>query len=105
MSLATYMKSLQNWVWYDFTSTNLDKVPQTPGVYCLGNKNGIIYIGSSKDLRDRLMDHYYSNDPCIQKARQFAIEPCANYVQEERSRLRRYLIKHGRLPDCNDVIP
>jgi len=51
------------------------------------------------------MDHYYSNDLCIQQARQFAIEPCTNYIQMERQRLQNYLAEHGWLPDCNDVIP
>nr|MBC8361655.1 GIY-YIG nuclease family protein [Candidatus Desulfatibia profunda] len=82
----------------------MNRVPQTSGVYCLGVNSSIIYIGSSNNLHERLTDHYYSNDSCIQQAKQFAIEPCSNYREREKQRLRDYLARHGRLPVCNDQI-
>lgn len=95
---------LKNWTWYDFTSSNLNLIPQISGVYCLGVNNQIIYIGSSVNLKERLTDHYYSSDPCIQQARQFAIEPCSNFREREQTRLREHLAHHGKLPACNDRI-
>ena len=91
--------------WYVLSLSNLELVPETSGVYWLGVDNNIIYIGSSINLQDRLIAHYNTSDPCLSKARQFAIEPCSNYVERERELLNAYLQTHGRLPDCNDRIP
>ncbi len=97
--------NLKTWTWNSFTQNNLNLVPNESGVYCLGVNDEIIYIGSSNNLHDRLTNHYHSTDPCISRARQFAIEPCTNYLQLERQRLQNWLAEHGLLPDCNDVIP
>jgi len=97
-------KTLETWTWYNFTMGNLNLVPQTSGVYCLGVNSKIIYIGSSNNLNERLKDHYYSNDSCIRQAKQFAIEPCNNFREREKQRLREYLARHGKLPACNDKI-
>ena len=103
--MLQYAKTtLKTWTWYSFTLSNLELVPQTSGVYCLGVSNDIIYIGSSGNLRERLTDHYYTDDPCIKQASQFAIEPCTNYREIERQRLLEYQRRHGRLPRCNDRI-
>lgn len=99
------LTGLKTWTWYDFTLSNINLVPTDSGVYCLGVNNEIIYIGSSGNLNVRLRDHYYSTDPCISRATQFAIEICTNYLEKERQRLRNYLAEHERLPDCNDMIP
>jgi hypothetical protein len=101
----TLLNRLDTWKWYSFSPGNLNLVPLSSGVYSLGVNSNIIYIGSSSNLRDRLSDHYNSTDYCISRARQFAIEPCTNYLQLERQRLQNYLADHGRLPDCNDMIP
>jgi excinuclease UvrABC nuclease subunit len=97
--------SLRQRTWYDFTSSNLESVPNSPGVYWLGKSNQIIYIGSSVDLNDRLHDHYYSDDAYIRKATQFAIEECSNYRERERQLLLAFHQQHGRLPECNDRLP
>ncbi len=98
------VSELKTWTWYPFTQANLDRVPQTPGVYCLGVNDDIIYIGSSKNLHERLTDHYYTTDLCIKKATQLAIEPCSNYREREQSLLEWFRSKYGRLPKCNDRI-
>lgn len=91
--------------WYPFNQSNLGLVPEESGVYWLGVDNAIIYIGSAIDLRQRLTDHYHTSDPCISRARQFAIEPCSNYRERERQLLQAYRNEHGRLPECNDYLP
>ena len=102
--MLQYTNALKTWTWYPFNQSNLASVPQASGVYALGINDNIIYIGSSVNLHDRLTSHYHTDDPCIARARQFAIEPCSNYREIERQRLRKYLSEHRRLPDCNDVI-
>jgi hypothetical protein len=98
-------KALGLRTWYPFNRTNIELVPDTSGVYWLGVDNNIIYIGSSRSLPDLLLEHYYTNDPSFGRARQCAIEPCINYVERERELLRAYLKTHGRLPECNELIP
>ena len=90
------LKSIKTWTWYPFTLANLGLVPQTSGVYCLGVNDNIIYVGSSKNLRERLNEHYYTTDPCIKKATQFAIEPCSNYKEREHELLVWFRSKYGR---------
>ena len=94
--------SLDTWTWYSFTRENLLRVPNVAGVYCLGIGNDIIYIGCSSDLFERLKDHFYTDDPCIAQANQFAIYPCSDYMAEEHQRLLWHLRTYGRLPKCND---
>jgi excinuclease UvrABC nuclease subunit len=99
------LRKLNPRIWYTFTLSNLELVPDDSGVYWLGVNNEIIYIGSSANLNERLTDHYYTSNPCISKARQFAIEICSNYRERERELLQAYLNQYGRLPECNNRIP
>ena len=91
--------------WYAFTPFYLDFVPETSGTYWLGGNNTVIYIGRSTNIRDRLTEHHNTNDPCIRKASQFAIEPCFNYREHEAELLQAFLRQHSRRPTCNIRIP
>ena len=99
--LSTALKSV---TWYSFTSGNLANVPIASGVYWLGVNSRVIYIGSASNLNERLRAHYNTNDSCIRKASQFAIDTYSNYTERERQLLQAYRQKHGRLPECNDRI-
>ena len=99
--VSTALKSV---TWYPFTPSNLAHVPTASGVYWLGVNDRVIYIGNASNLNQRLRDHYNTNDPCIRKATQFAIDMCSNYRERERQLLQAYRLKHGRLPECNDQI-
>jgi len=47
--------------WRKFTRGNLEKLPEKEGAYELGNaKKSIIYVGSSNNLRRRLITHLIS---------------------------------------------
>jgi predicted GIY-YIG superfamily endonuclease len=105
MLQTSTLTQLKTWTWYSLDTNNLNNVPQTGGVYCLGVGDQIIYIGSSSNLNERLWTHYRSTDQCISRAKQFAIEPCSNYRERERQRLVNYQAENGRLPACNSVIP
>ena len=96
-------RKLDSRTWYEFSLTNLELVPGASGVYWLGVNNNTIYIGSAANLNERLTSHYYTSDPCISRARQFAIELCLNY--RERELLQAFLNQYGKLPDCNERIP
>ena len=98
------LNAIKTWTWYPFTLANLNLVPQTSGVYCLGINDAIIYIGSSHNLDERLRDHYYTTDLCIKRAKQLAVEPCSNYRDKERELLEWFRSTYGRLPLCNDRI-
>lgn len=44
-----------------FKFSNKDKInqlPRTPGVYCFGDKRGILYIGKASNLRERVKNHF-----------------------------------------------
>lgn len=48
-----------------WNQVSMNVIPEVPGVYVLRNfpsPSGIIYIGSSKNLRDRLQKHLTSGD-------------------------------------------
>ena len=39
-------------------AVNLEKVPNTPGVYKFFSKHEIIYIGKAKDLKKRVSSYF-----------------------------------------------
>lgn len=55
MLQTSTLNQLKTWTWYSLDTNNLNNVPQTGGVYCLGAGDQIIYIGSSSDLNERLL--------------------------------------------------
>jgi DNA polymerase-3 subunit epsilon len=49
---------------------DINEIPRTPGVYLMKNRNGkIIYIGKSKNLRDRVSSYFRMNSYEIDKNR------------------------------------
>ena len=49
--------------WSTATPTNLDKVPEKPGVYELHSFGELVYIGQAKNLRRRLGTHFRERSP------------------------------------------
>lgn len=91
--------------WSKFTYQNLDRVDWIYGVYELGDRyKEIIYIGQGI-LRDRLLAHLRSEDPCFKKARYFRVEKTGGKFrakQRERTELNKYADNHDDyLPECN----
>lgn len=95
---------------FDFTDDNLDKAPDSGGVYALYRGSTLIYIGRSKGetttIRSRLKDHKAGREgPCTQSADGYRREPCTNPVTRERELLQEYQNAYSKLPRCNEVMP
>ena len=96
---------------YSFTDENLDKAPDTAGVYALFDGDELIYIGRARGgtttIRSRLKDHKAGRDgPCTRSATKYSRETCQDPVARERTLLQEYKNGHWqRLPRCNEVMP
>jgi len=90
--------------WSKFTCENLSKVDTVYGVYELGdNSKNIIYIGQGI-LRDRLLAHKISDEPCFKKAKYYRFEKIGGKEraeQRERAEMNIYESEYGELPECN----
>lgn len=85
--------------WLDFNHNTIDKVPETEGVYKLHASMKILFIGSSKNLRQSLTQDL--TNPCINNNSRFsyAIVETADRTREDL--LNEYRNKHdGKLPLC-----
>lgn len=85
--------------WLDFNQTTIDKVPESEGVYKLHASMKILFIGSSKNLRQSLTQDL--TNPCINNNSRFsyAIIETADNIRE--NLLNEYRNKHeGKLPLC-----
>lgn len=89
-----------------FTEDNVNRSPDSPGVYFLFDGNELIYIGQSEEsIRDRLQSHLEGYDgPCTQNATHYMREVCSDPVAREEQLLREFKRQHGRLPRCNERI-
>jgi len=85
--------------WLDFNRDNIDNIAGSEGVYKIHAGMKILFIGSTKNLRESLLECL--SDPCISKAKRFsyAITEWADKVKEQL--LNEYRDKHdGKLPGC-----
>ena len=92
---------------YPFSQGNVDKSPDSPGVYALYDGDALIYYGSStRSIRDRLNRHIDGKEgPCTQGATNYRREICDNGLARERELLEAFKAHNGALPRCNDLIP
>lgn len=93
--------------WWSFAESLVSIDRSAPGVYELGDENGIVvYVGSSDDLKRRLSEHL-NEDPstCIrQNATKYRIEYTAEYENRERELYRVHIATYGKVPRCNNSI-
>jgi hypothetical protein len=85
--------------WLDFNRDSITNITGTEGVYKIHAGMKILFIGSTKNLRESLLECL--SDPCISKAKRFsyALIESAEKVKEEL--IEEYRIKHkGKLPTC-----
>lgn len=99
MSLRDNTQSLDWSSWLDFNLTSTEEIPESEGVYKLHASMKILFIGSSKNLRQSLMEDL--KNPCINKNSRFsyAITETSSKIKEHL--LDEYRNKHdGKLPSC-----
>src|SRR5690242_3576823 len=90
--------------WWRFTYRMLEYEKDTPGVYQLADSKGeIIYIGSSNEVKQRLMQHLQeSADSCLKRnAVQFRVEYLADFESREQQLFEEHLAAYGAPPRCN----
>ena len=95
---------------YGFSKKNVDKAPDSAGVYALFQSGTTIYIGraqgGSTTIRSRLQDHYAGRGgQCTKSATDYKREVTSNAASREKELLAEYKRQHGKLPKCNDVMP
>ena len=79
----------------------MGEMPYRAGVYVLFCDEEVIYIGNGLDVRQRLLSHHSSNDPCIKLATDYWIEHNRHHKTRWKQLLRAYRNEHGDLPRCN----
>ena len=85
--------------WLDFNRTNIDEVPQLGGVYKLHANMKILFIGSSKNLKQSLIQDL--TNPCINKSARFSYAITETAYKIVENLLDEYRSKHdGKLPLC-----
>jgi hypothetical protein len=85
--------------WLDFDRDNITNIAESEGVYKLHAGMKILFIGSSQNLRESLLDCL--SNACIGKAKRFsyAVTQSSDKIKEQL--LNEYRNKHdGRLPTC-----
>ena len=89
--------------WLDFNHSNIttNATLDTPGVFKVHANMKILYIGSSINLKQSLLESL--SDPCISKARRFSYLKTENAEQVKDQLLKEYRESHGgSLPTCMD---
>ena len=89
--------------WLDFNQSNInttDSLDQ-PGVFKVHASMKILYIGSSINLKQSLLESL--SDPCINKAKRFSYLVTENAEDVKDQLLKDYRESHGgNLPACMD---
>jgi hypothetical protein len=89
--------------WLDFDQSNIAKaaVPDKPGVFKVHASMKILYIGSTMDLRQALLESL--SDPCVGKARRYSYLVTEKAEQVKDQLLKEYRENHGgKMPACMD---
>ena len=89
--------------WLDFDHSNIDTSTtlEKPGVFKVHANMKILFIGSSTNLKQSLLESL--SDPCISKARRFSYLITENSMHIKNQLLKEYRESHGgSLPTCMD---
>lgn len=94
--------------WWTFAEDVIKLDRDDPGVYELGNDAGsVVYIGSSNELRRRLLEHLNeAAGTCIKRhTTKYRMEYTKDYKVRERELYDEHVRINGKPPQCNDVRP
>jgi hypothetical protein len=88
--------------WLDFDHPNIDTTTlDKPGVFKVHANMKILFIGSSTNLKQSLLESL--SDPCISKAGRFSYLITENSLHIKDQLLKEYRESHGgSLPTCMD---
>ena len=89
--------------WLDFNHSIITTTatPDKPGVFKVHTSMKILFIGSSINLKQSLLESL--SDPCISKARRFSYLITENAEDVKDQLLKEYRESHGgNLPTCMD---
>lgn len=79
-------------------------VPETAGIYELKNWGEVVYIGSSKNLQQRLLEHLDERNPNEYRYKEVN-GFLSSHTKAERAHYDRHVEKHGSPPQWNDRRP
>lgn len=85
--------------WLDFDKSSINNIPECAGVFGMHAAMKILFIGSTQNLRNTLLESL--STPCLDKAKRFRymITESPEVIKEQI--LREYIEKHdGKLPLC-----
>jgi hypothetical protein len=93
-------ESGMNWSqWLDFDKSTISNVPESAGVFAMHASMKILFIGSSQNLRNSLLESLLK--PCLDNAKRFRymITDLPDKIKEQL--IQEYTQKHnGKLPLC-----
>jgi excinuclease UvrABC nuclease subunit len=93
-------ESGMNWSqWLDFDKSTISNVPESTGVFAMHAAMKILFIGSSQNLKNSLLESL--SKPCLDNAKRFRymITDSPDKVKEQL--IQEYAQKHdGKMPLC-----
>lgn len=85
--------------WVDYGRSNIDAIPESPGVFKMHVNMKILYIGSSLCLRQSLLDSL--SDPCLNQTSRFSYAIIDSPDKVKDRLLNEFRTKHnGKSPTC-----
>ena len=85
--------------WLNFDRDNISNIAESEGVYKMHAGMKILFIGSSQNLRESLLECL--SNPCISKAKRFSYAITQSSDKMNEQLLNEYRNKHdGKLPTC-----
>ena len=94
--------------WWSFREGMVNSDRDEGGVYQFANSAGtVVYIGSSGQIRTRLMQHLSEDaKSCIKNnAAQYRIDYRQDYAAEELRLYNEFVRQNGKQPACNTIRP
>ena len=92
-----------NWSsWLNFDEENITNLPESEGVYKMHVSMKILFIGSSYNVRQSLVESL--SNSCLKKATRFSFAITESSEKIKKILLNEYSMKHnGKLPICMET--
>ena len=93
--------------WRAFDRKNILQEKDKPAAYEFGDATKtVVYVGGSRSIRERLIQHLNAPRPCIGKhVEYYRLEYTPHYQERERELYEQHFKTHGHPPICNEVRP